>query len=163
LASAVPLHHPSPSQSFPLLLMLLTLTWVLSCSNVHGVPGNHWPFSPTESHYSTFDRELLASYLAVRHFCFSLKGHPLTLFTDANLLSPPFPSLVLPFPPASSSCCPSFLNSKERFPISLGPRTWLLMHSLAPLHPGLPVAQVTTVLVFSCHLPFPLSYEAMAK
>jgi hypothetical protein len=38
--------------------------------------------SPTESRYSTFDTELLAAYLAVRHFRFSLEGRQFTLFTD---------------------------------------------------------------------------------
>ena len=35
-----------------------------------------------ELKYSTYDRELLAIYLAVRHFRFFLEGRPFTVFTD---------------------------------------------------------------------------------
>ena len=38
--------------------------------------------SPTEARYSTFDRELLAAYSAVRHFRHFLQGHIFTLQTD---------------------------------------------------------------------------------
>ena len=37
---------------------------------------------PPEKKYSTFDRELLAMYLAVRHFRFMLEGRAFTIFTD---------------------------------------------------------------------------------
>ncbi len=37
--------------------------------------------SKTEERYSTFDRELLAAYSAIRHFRFSLKGRDLQLWT----------------------------------------------------------------------------------
>ena len=39
-------------------------------------------FSTTESKYSTFDRELLAIVLAVKHFRQFLEGRPVTVFTD---------------------------------------------------------------------------------
>jgi hypothetical protein len=42
--------------------------------------------SPTECRYSTFDRELLAAYTAVRHFRFLLEGRPFRLLTDHNPL-----------------------------------------------------------------------------
>ena len=35
-----------------------------------------------ERKYSTFDRELLAGHLAVRHFCHAIEGRPCTLITD---------------------------------------------------------------------------------
>jgi hypothetical protein len=38
--------------------------------------------SPTEGRYSTFDRELLAAFQAVKRFRFFLEGRPFTLFTD---------------------------------------------------------------------------------
>jgi hypothetical protein len=38
--------------------------------------------SPTEVKYSTFDRELLAAYLTIRHFRFLLEGRQFTLLTD---------------------------------------------------------------------------------
>jgi RNase H-like domain found in reverse transcriptase len=37
--------------------------------------------------YSAFDRELLAAYLAVRHFRFLLEGRDFTLFTDHKPLT----------------------------------------------------------------------------
>jgi hypothetical protein len=42
--------------------------------------------SPTESRYSTFNRELLAAFQAVKHFGFFLEGCPFTLFTDHKTL-----------------------------------------------------------------------------
>ncbi|GFR62129.1 Pol polyprotein [Elysia marginata] len=37
---------------------------------------------PPEQKYSTFDRELLRLYLAIRHFRFFLEGRPFTAYTD---------------------------------------------------------------------------------
>ncbi len=37
---------------------------------------------PTEQHYSTFGRELLAIYLSVKHFRHYIEGGRLTIFTD---------------------------------------------------------------------------------
>ena len=42
---------------------------------------------PAEERYSTFDRELLAAFSAVRHFRFMLEGRPFTLFTDHRPLA----------------------------------------------------------------------------
>ena len=41
---------------------------------------------PAERKYSTFDRELLALYLAVRHFRFTLEGRLFVMFTDHHPL-----------------------------------------------------------------------------
>ena len=38
--------------------------------------------STAEKKYSAFDRELLALYLAVKHFRSSLEGRPFTIYTD---------------------------------------------------------------------------------
>lgn len=38
--------------------------------------------SDTEKKYSTYDRELLAAYLATRHFLYAIEGHITTLRTD---------------------------------------------------------------------------------
>ena len=40
-----------------------------------------------ETRYSTFDRELLAVYLATRHFLHHLEGRPFTIFTDHRPLT----------------------------------------------------------------------------
>ena len=39
-------------------------------------------FSLTQSRYSTFDRELLAIYLAIKHFRYFIEGRTFTVFTD---------------------------------------------------------------------------------
>ena len=43
--------------------------------------------SDTERKYSAFDRELLAIYLAIRHFRFMLEGRPFIVFTDHKPLT----------------------------------------------------------------------------
>lgn len=42
---------------------------------------------PAETRYSTFDKELLAVYLAVRHFRYFIEGRPLKIFTDHKPLT----------------------------------------------------------------------------
>ncbi len=52
--------------------------------------GNGWKplaffskkLAPAEVKYSTFDRELLAAYATIRHFCFLLEGRQFQLLTD---------------------------------------------------------------------------------
>ena len=39
-------------------------------------------FSFAQTRYATFDRELLAIYLAVRHFYYFIEGRPFTIYTD---------------------------------------------------------------------------------
>ena len=41
---------------------------------------------PRETKYPTFDRELLAAHLAIRHFRYFIEGRPFTLFSDQNSL-----------------------------------------------------------------------------
>ncbi len=79
LASAVPLHHPHPSAK-------LSLATDASDTHVGAVlqqqtQGSRQPLaffskklSATEMRYSTFDRELLAAFSAVKHFRFFLEG-----------------------------------------------------------------------------------------
>jgi cleavage and polyadenylation specificity factor subunit 1 len=45
-----------------------------------------WQLRAPERKYSTFDRELLAVYLSVRHFRFTLEGRPFIIFTDHHAL-----------------------------------------------------------------------------
>jgi hypothetical protein len=54
---------------------------------------------PVEKNYSTFDKEMLAAFLAVKHFCFFLKGRELTVFTDHK---PLVATLKRISPPASA-------------------------------------------------------------
>jgi RNase H-like domain found in reverse transcriptase len=67
------------------LLTPLTSTWELFCSNGNvedGGPSHSKKLDTAQMKYSAFDRELLAAYLAVRHFRFLLEGRDFTLFTD---------------------------------------------------------------------------------
>jgi hypothetical protein len=101
LAAAVPLQHLSPTAEF---------SFATDASDTHiggGVMqqnlGNHWrplgffswKLTDTESHYSTFDRELLAAHAAIkdfRHFC---EGSQTDIFAkDANSNSGPITNLL---------------------------------------------------------------------
>jgi hypothetical protein len=73
LAAAVPLQHPAPNA-------VLSLTTDASVTHIGGVmqqkSKDHWQplgffsrkLTDTESCYSTFDRELLASQAVIKHF-----------------------------------------------------------------------------------------------
>jgi len=77
------------------------LTLTTDASNVavgavlHQKQGQHWvplaffskTITPTEQRYSTFDRELLAIALAIKHFRYFLEGRLFTVFTDHKPLT----------------------------------------------------------------------------
>jgi hypothetical protein len=102
LASAVPLSHPLPSA---------TLSLATDASDTHvgavlqqKASGRWQPLaffshklSPTETRYSTFDRELLGAYLSLRHFRLFLEGRPFTLFTDHKPLVAALSKASTPF------------------------------------------------------------------
>ncbi len=78
LAAAVPLQHPAPNAE-------LSLATDVSDTHIRGDVtkimrpfATTWFFSrkltDTESHYSTFDRELLATHAAIKHFRRFCKG-----------------------------------------------------------------------------------------
>jgi hypothetical protein len=87
LAAATALVHPLPGA---------VISLATDASDTHiGVvlqqlSGGSWrplaffsrKLSSPESKYSTFDRELLAVFAAVRHFRFVLEGHPFRILTD---------------------------------------------------------------------------------
>lgn len=87
LANAVMLAHPAPDAK-------ISLTTDASAVAVGGVlqqycKGMWQPLAffsrqlrPPELKYSAFDRELLALYLAIRHFRYFLEGRAFTAFTD---------------------------------------------------------------------------------
>lgn len=51
--------------------------------------------SSTECRYSTFDRELLAIYLALKHFWYFVEGHHFSIYTDHKPLTFHYaPSLI---------------------------------------------------------------------
>jgi hypothetical protein len=87
LVAAVPLCHPAPQA-------ILSLAVDASDSHVGGVLqqkcGKGWQplafyskkLSSAEVKYSTFDRELPAAFLTIRHFRFLLEGRQFTLLSD---------------------------------------------------------------------------------
>ena len=102
------LSHPAPNAT-------ISLVTDASDSHVGGVlqqlEGNSWrplaffsrKLSPTEAKYSTFDRELLGTYAAVRHFRFLLEGRHFHILTDhkpmvaaMHRVSPPWWAQVQP-------------------------------------------------------------------
>ena len=46
-----------------------------------------WKLKPSETHYSAFDRELLAVYLVIKHFCYFVKGRTFHILTDHKPLT----------------------------------------------------------------------------
>jgi hypothetical protein len=79
LEAVVPLQHPAPDAE-------LSLATDASDTHIGGVlqqkSGDHWrplvffsrKLTGTESHYSTFDRELLVAQAAIKHFCHFCEG-----------------------------------------------------------------------------------------
>ena len=92
LAKATLLHHPEPNAQ-------ISVSVDASDKAVGGVleqltKGKWQPLAffskqlrKPETKYSTFDRELLAMYLAIRHFRYFLEGRQFTVFTDHKPLS----------------------------------------------------------------------------
>ena len=85
---------PTPSSDFP-----TSLAVDASDTAVGGVlqqyAQGHWRpiaffsrrLQPAEARYSTFGRELLAMYLAIRHFRYFLEGRDFWVFTDHKPLT----------------------------------------------------------------------------
>ena len=92
LSSATLLNHPCPAAP-------TSITVDASDKAVGGqleqLTGGSWrpvaffskKLSNAETRYSAFDRELLAIYLAVKHFRHHLEGRPFTVFTDHKPLT----------------------------------------------------------------------------
>jgi hypothetical protein len=104
LVAAVPLSHPTPGAT-------LSLAVDASDSHVGGVlqhlENRAWrplaffsqKLSPAQSRYSTFDRELLAAYSAVRHFRFHLEGRKFRILTDHKPLIAAMTRVTPPWSP----------------------------------------------------------------
>ena len=85
LSSASLLVHPDPSQAHALMADASgTAVGAVLSQGPGQAPIGFFSkkLSPAETRYSAFDRELLAAYLAVRHFRHYLEGRPFVLFTD---------------------------------------------------------------------------------
>ena len=92
LANATLLSHPDPTA--PLALFTDASSEAIGASLQQLVKGQFQPLaffsrklSSAEKNYSTFDRELLAIYAAVRHFLYAIEGSRLTVFTDHKPLT----------------------------------------------------------------------------
>jgi cleavage and polyadenylation specificity factor subunit 1 len=102
LAAAVPLAHPAPNA-------VLSVATDTSDTHIGGVlqqlNGGRWQplvfyskkLSGAGTRYSTFDRELLAAFSAVRHFRFLLEGRQFRLLTDHKPLVTSLFCITLPW------------------------------------------------------------------
>ena len=87
LATATCLHHPIPDA--PIVVTTDASVTAVGAVLEQVVEGVHQPLAffskklrPNEQKYSTFDRELLAVYLALRHFHHNLEGVSFVVRTD---------------------------------------------------------------------------------
>ncbi|BHF69950.1 hypothetical protein SprV_0301299700 [Sparganum proliferum] len=92
LAEATLLTHPAPETQ--LSLMVDASTVAVGAVLQQHLAGSTQPLAffskkllPAETRYNTFGRELLAIYLAVKHFRHFLEGHEFTIFTDHKPLT----------------------------------------------------------------------------
>ena len=92
LAAAILLHHPCTNA--PISLTTDASDAAAGAVLAQYVDGQWQPlaffskkFRPPETRYSAFDRELLAMYLAVRHFRYFLEGRQFVIFTDHKPLT----------------------------------------------------------------------------
>ncbi|BHF84234.1 hypothetical protein SprV_0902738500 [Sparganum proliferum] len=92
LADATLLTHPAPEAQ--LSLMVDASTVAVGAVVQQHLAGSTQPLAffskkllPAETRYSTFGRELLAIYLAVKHFRHFLEGRDFTVFTDHKPLT----------------------------------------------------------------------------
>jgi hypothetical protein len=102
LFAAVPLSHPAPGATLALAVDESDTHVGAALQQLENLAWRPLAFfsrklSPTECRYSTFDRELLAAFSAVRHFRFLLEGRQFRLLTDhkplvtaLSRLSPPW-------------------------------------------------------------------------
>ena len=91
IAKAVTLAHPS--SSLPLELMVDASDFAIGAAlhqraeDVHPLGFFSKKLSPAQKNYSTYDRELLAAYEAVRNFRYMLEGRPFVIWTDHKPLT----------------------------------------------------------------------------
>ena len=167
LASAVPLHHPSPTA-------VLSLATDASDSHVGAVlqqrSSSSWQplafyshkLSPAESRYSTFDRELLAAFLSVRHFRFLLEGRPFTLFTDHKPLISAISKSNTPFSSRQQRHL-SFLSEFTTDFVHLPGSQNVVADVLSRPCPAIPAINLVAPSSPSSLFPLPFSYLDVAK
>ena len=87
LAQATLLHHPDPDLPTAIAVDASSTTVGAVLQQLHNTEWRPLAFfskkmQPRERKYSTFGRELLAAYLAVKHFKYFVVGIPFTILTD---------------------------------------------------------------------------------
>ncbi|GFX21985.1 transposon Tf2-8 polyprotein [Trichonephila clavipes] len=92
LTNVVKLNYPTPDQQLCLLVDAFNsaVGGALNCLTENGpqpIAFFSCKLSATETKYSTYDRELLAIYLAIKHFRPQLEGHNFKIFTDHRPLT----------------------------------------------------------------------------
>ena len=91
LAQATLLAHPKPDAP---LSIATDASDVVVGAVLQQFVDNDWQplayvsksLTPTERRYSTFDRELLGIYLAIKHFCYAVEGRQFHVLIDHKLL-----------------------------------------------------------------------------
>ena len=102
--------------------------------------------SDTETRYSTFDRELLGAYLAVRHFRFALEGRQFCLLTDHKPLCAALRRVSPPWSARQQrhlSYLAEFTDDIRFLPGDLNPVADCLSRPPPPRSPPAPVANLT--------------------
>ena len=93
IANAALLHHPVPGAQ---LRLITDASDVATGGVLEQLVGGHWQpleffskkLNDAQRKYSTFDRELLALYLAVQHFRHSIEGRNVQAYTCLLYTSP---------------------------------------------------------------------------
>ena len=92
LSEATLLHHPNPKRPTSISVDASDTGIAGQLEQLHGHIWKPIAFfsrklSTAEKNYSTFDRELLAAYNAIKHFKYFVEGRPFTLYTDHKPLT----------------------------------------------------------------------------
>ncbi|GFS39166.1 transposon Tf2-6 polyprotein [Trichonephila inaurata madagascariensis] len=108
VANVATLNYSTPDQQLGLLVDASNsaVGGALNCLTENGpqpIAFFSRKLSATETKYSTYDREPLAIYLAIKHFKHQLEGHNFIIFTDHH-------PLTFAFNKISDSCSPSQLR-----------------------------------------------------
>jgi hypothetical protein len=122
--------------------------------------------SATEMRYSTFDRELLAAFSAVKHFRFFLEGRPFTLFTDHKPLVSAISKAKTPFSSRQQRQLSFLLEFTTTF-VHLPGHQNVVADTLSRPSPP-PTADTLTAAAVAPAIPaqlfpLPLSYTDIAK
>lgn len=97
------------SQSLTLVTMPLEQSWSRKKKTTAGLHNLIFPkdCQPQKKNYSTYDRELLAMYLAIKYFKHMLEGQSFTVYTDHR-------ALLTAFKEKSYKTLPRHLNFVEQ-------------------------------------------------